>query len=202
VTLIVLVFGLSGLNWSCTSGSAAGEGAARGAATGAAAGAVGGLVSALVFGGDPVERAARGAVWGGSTGAVAGAVSGAQVDRQRQQQVQQELDDSLDALRQDIGDDAFDGLGDLADCRHAKVHKHAEKAMTAENPNHALAGLWLQVLTHADERNEAAARELFPNVVEKDWDIENEAEAEAAMRQGLNDLGDIREAYGLPRVCS
>jgi hypothetical protein len=49
---------------STTSGKMAGQGAA----TGAIAGSVGGLVGALVFGGDPAEAAARGAVWGPAPG--------------------------------------------------------------------------------------------------------------------------------------
>ena len=202
---VALVLGSSG----CASGSQAAEGAKRGAAVGAASGAVGGLVSALVFGGDPIERAARGAVWGGSTGAVAGAMSGAQADKAQQQrqqaaeqQRQQEQQDDLRLLRQDIGDDAFDGLAALAECRHDEVLPLAMRAVQSKNPNHALAGLWLEVLAYADQREETQARELFPTLVEKDWDLETEADAEAAMRQGLSDLGDIREAYGLPRVCS
>ena len=64
----------------------AGKGAAQGAGTGAIAGAVGGAVVALVFGGDPVEAAARSAVWGASAGAATGAIAGSQVDKKTDQQ--------------------------------------------------------------------------------------------------------------------
>ena len=57
--------------------------AGQGAATGALAGAVGGLVVALIFGGDPVEAAARSAVYGASAGAVAGGVAGDRDDHER-----------------------------------------------------------------------------------------------------------------------
>ena len=179
-------------------GEYAARGAGSGATTGAVSGAVGGLVSALVFGGDPAEAAARGAVYGGAVGATAGAMSGAQVDEKLEQQRQA----SAEALRGKIGDDAFDGLKALANCEHEVSLKQAELARQSENPNFSLAGLWLEVLSYADQGNEAKARELYPEIVTKDWDISSEAEAEATMRDTLNKLMDIREQYNLPRVCS
>jgi hypothetical protein len=179
-------------------GEYAAKGAGAGATTGAVSGAVGGLVSALVFGGDPAEAAARGAVYGGAVGATAGAMGGAQVDKKVEQQRQA----TEQALRTRIGDDAYEGLKALADCRHDVSLKQAELARQSENPNFSLAGLWLEVLSYADQGNESRARELFPDVVTTDWDIKTEAEAEAEMRKTLNQLMDIREQYNMPRVCS
>ena len=179
-------------------GEYAAKGAGTGATTGAVSGAVGGLVSALVFGGDAGEAMARGAVYGGAVGATAGAMGGAQVDKKVEQQRQA----TAEALRTKIGDDAYDGLEALADCEHDVSLKQAELARQSDNPNFSLAGLWLEVLSYADQGNEARARELFPEVVAKDWNIKTEAEAEADMRETLNKLMDIREQYNLPRVCS
>ena len=125
-------------------------------------------------------------------------MSGAQVDEKLEQQRQA----SAEALRGKIGDDAFDGLKALANCEHEVSLKQAELARQSENPNFSLAGLWLEVLSYADQGNEAKARELYPEIVTKDWDISSEAEAEATMRDTLNKLMDIREQYNLPRVCS
>ena len=80
--------------------------------------------------------------------------------------------------------------------------RQAPRPCQSENPNFSLAGLWLEVLSYADQGNEAKARELYPEIVTKDWDISSEAEAEATMRDTLNKLMDIREQYNLPRVCS
>jgi hypothetical protein len=181
----------------CASDSYTAKGAARGATSGAVAGAVGGLVSALVFGGDPVESAARGAVYAGAAGAAAGAMAGSQADRQ----VQQQREAELARLRQEIGPNAFNGLEALADCRHDVSLRQAAKAQQSKNPNYALAGLWLEVLNYGDQRDEARARSLFPTVVEKDWDIKSESQAEDVMRKSLNALMDIRQEYNLPRVC-
>lgn len=63
------------------------------------------------------------------------------------------------------------------------------------------AGLWLEVLNYADQRDETRARSLFPTLVEKDWDIKTESQAEETMRKSLNGLMDIRQEYNLPRVC-
>jgi hypothetical protein len=179
-------------------GEYAAKGAGTGATTGAVSGAVGGLVSALVFGGDAGDAMARGAVYGGAVGATAGAMGGAQVDKQ----VEQQRQSTAEALRTKIGDDAFGGLEALADCKHDVSLEQAELARQSDNPNFSLAGLWLEVLSYADQGNEARARELFPEVVAKDWNIKTEAEAEAAMRETMNKLMDIREQYKLPRVCS
>lgn len=63
-------------------------------------------------------------------------------------------------------------------------------------------GLCLEVLSHANRGNEAAARSLFPEVVNKDWDLSTEAQAESITRDTLNRLKDIREQYNLPCDCS
>ena len=179
-------------------GEYAAKGAGTGATTGAVSGAVGGLVGALVFGGDAGEAMARGAVYGGAVGATAGAIGGAQVDSK----IEEQRNATAENLRKSIGDDAFNGLGSLADCEHADALQHAKLARQSENPNFSLAGLWLEVLSYADQGNESQARSLFPEVVETDWDIKSEAEAEATMRDTLNKLMDIREQYNLPRVCT
>lgn len=182
----------------CASGSNASKGAKQGATHGAAAGAVGGLVSALVFGGDPLERAARGAVYGGAVGATAGGMSGHQKDKQQQAQ----QDASLDALRKKIGEDAYEGLGSLAECQHKVTLDRAAKAQRSNNPNYRLAGLWLEVISYADSRQEERARKLLPVIVEEDWDIKTEAKAEQAMRQAIVELADIRKEFNLPPVCA
>ena len=181
----------------CASDSYTAKGAKKGATSGAVAGAVGGLVSALVFGGDPVESAARGAVYAGAAGAATGAMAGSQVDKQ----VQQQREAQLAMVRKEIGEDAFGGLEALADCEHDVSLRQAAKAQQSKNPNYALAGLWLEVLNYGDQRDEARARSLFPTLVEKDWDIKSESQAEDVMRKSLNRLMDIRQEYNLPRVC-
>ena len=196
--LMLLMLGIVSQITGCASGSYTAQGAGKGGTTGAISGAVGGLVSALVFGGDPAEAAARGAVYGGAVGATAGAMAGSEADRQ----VKQQQEAKLEKIRQQIGADAFNGLEALADCRHDEALKQADKAQQSDNPNFSLAGLWLEVLTYADKKDENKARGLFPVLVEKDWNISTEAQAEENMRKTLNALMDIRQEFNLPRVCS
>ncbi|MGD2161240.1 MAG: hypothetical protein PVG94_08675 [Gammaproteobacteria bacterium] len=124
-------------------------------------------------------------------------MGGAQVDKKLEQQ----REVNVKNLRKSIGDDAFEGLEALADCEHDVSLKQAALARQSQNPNFSLAGLWLEVLSYADQGNESRARSLYPEVVKSDWDINTETEAEAAMRKTLNGLMDIREQYNLPRVC-
>ena len=123
--------------------------AGQGAATGAVVGAVGGMVSAMVFGGDVGDAAARGAVWGGSTGAAAGAMSGVMADS-NQKKAEQAAE--LEKLRKQLGDDAFNGLAALAECKHEVAQGYGSTSAKSGNPDYALAGLWLQVLAYADGR--------------------------------------------------
>lgn len=182
----------------------AGEGAAKGAGTGAIAGAVGGAVTALVFGGDPVEAAARSAVWGGSAGAATGAIAGSQVQKTPAPAgpSRAETEAKLAKLREEIGDENYAGLAALADCRHDDSLKAAAKGRQSKNPNFALAGLWLEILNYADSGQEAKAREMFPTLVKQDWNVDTTAQAETRMREGITALGNIREEYGMPRVCA
>lgn len=179
-------------------GTYAGKGAAEGAATGAMAGAVGGAVTALVFGGDPVEAAARSATWGASAGAATGAIAGSQAD----QKVDQKREAELAKLREEIGGENFAGLEALADCRHDDSLRAAAKGRRSNNPNYALAGLWLEILNYADQGQESKARDPFPTLVKQDWNIETTAEAETKMREGTTALGNIREEYDRARVCA
>ena len=172
--------------------------AGQGAATGAVVGAVGGMVSALVFGGDVGDAAARGAVWGGSTGAAAGAMSGAMADS-NQKKAQQAAE--LEVLRKELGDDTFQGLAALAECKHEVAQGYGRTAAESDNPDYALAGLWLQVLAYADNRLYDQARALLPDLVGKDSKLSSESQAETEMSEALQELIDIRQAYNLPKEC-
>ncbi|MCW8872681.1 MAG: hypothetical protein OQK01_08720, partial [Xanthomonadales bacterium] len=72
----------------------------------------------------------------------------------------------------------------------------------SSNPNHALAGLWLEVLNHADQGNLTRTQELFAEVAEKDWDIDSVSQARSVTSESLKELEEIRGVYGLPRNCS
>lgn len=158
---------------STRSGQMAGKGAATGAA------------------------AARGAVYGGSVGAVSGAVAGAQVDQAEKNR----RDAQLEKLKKQIGEDAFSGLEALADCKHDVALGYARTAQKSDNRDYTLTGLWLEVLSYGDSRQESRARALFPDLVAEDTDIHSEAQAEETLRKVLLALMDIREQYNLPRVC-
>ena len=91
-------------------GTQTGKRAGEGAATGAVAGAAGGLLTALVFGGDPVERAARGAVWGAGAGAATGAMVGAKEDSERKASEKTKREADIAQLKSKLGEDAYNGL--------------------------------------------------------------------------------------------
>lgn len=173
--------------------------AGQGAVTGAAVGAVGGIVSALVFGGDVGDAAARGAVWGGSTGAASGAISGTVADS-NQKKAQQATE--LEALRKKLGDDTFQGLVTLAECKHEVALRYGRKATASNNPDYALAGLWLQTLVYADSGQIDQARTMFSQLMDKDDNITAESQAESELETAHKQLVEIRKEYNLVAKCS
>jgi hypothetical protein len=60
----------------------------------------------------------------------------------------------------------------------------------------------LEVLAYADSRQEEHAHSLLPVVVQKDWNIKTQAQAEQAIQQALGELTDIRREFNLPLVCA
>jgi hypothetical protein len=67
---------------------------------------------------------------------------------------------------------------------------YAKTAAASENKNHALAGLWIEVLTEAERKQEDRARAFFPDIVAKDPKISSEAQAEERMRSALQRLDE------------
>ncbi len=171
--------------------------AGEGATMGAVVGAVGGLVTGLVFGGNPIESAAAGAVFGASTGATAGAISGAQQESAMKEQQRAKGEE----FRKRFGDDAYNGAVALAQCKHEVALANAAIVSKDADQDKALAGLWLEVISHADNKQEDKARALFPAVVEKDPEVKTEAQAEEKMRRALQRLMQIRVENDLPEVC-
>jgi hypothetical protein len=200
VTVVVL-FLIGLLAVGCASDSQASRGAQQGATTGAVAGAVGGVVGALVWGGNVGEAAVKSAAVGASSGAAVGAMSGAQRDKAAAGRQQAEVDSELAEIRKKMGEDAYNGIVALADCKHEVAIANAREAARSSNKNYALAGLWVEVITEADRRDEARARSLFPELIARDKDVKNEAQAEVQMRESLQQVMDIRANFGLPRVC-
>lgn len=184
---------------ACSSNQRAGAsgGATRGAVGGAAAGAV----SALIFGGDVAESAARGAVWAGTAGAVGGAMAGSEADRREAEQARAEGERMLQELRARIGDDAFEGLVALADCKHEVALAYARTAARSTNGDFVLAGVWLEALTRVDADEPAGAEALYAVLVERDPEIGSVEEARSQAVKTIETIRDYREKDGLPRVC-
>jgi hypothetical protein len=180
----------------------AGQGAVEGAAGGALAGAAGGLVSALVWGGDPGEHMARGATAGAAIGAVGGAVQGSQRAKAEENYKAAQEQQEIEQFRRDIGNDAFDAVVALAECRQEVAMANARVAAQSTNSNHALAGLWVQALTLADQGDEPGVASIEPEIIRWDRQIEDSAQFDRELKDVYQGLVDIRAEYGLPVSCS
>lgn len=199
--MAVAVACLAVLASGCASDSYAAKGAAKGGTTGAVAGAAGGMVTALIFGGNVGEAAARGAVYGGTTGAVVGGMSGAEADRAAEQRRQAEREAEVRKFRDEIGEDAFNGISALANCKYSVAIANAEVAQTSRNRDFSLAGYWVEALTEADRGEMDAARAVLPEIVSRDREIKTDADAERRLGEALQSLADIRSEFDLPTEC-
>jgi hypothetical protein len=195
VSLIVLAQTLTLSGCSGASSQRAGEGAS----TGALAGAAGGLVSGLLWGGNPLESAAKGAVVGATSGAVVGGVSGSKEDKANAAAQQKS---EIAEFRSQIGEDAFAGVTALAKCNHGVAEANAQVAAKSSNSNYALAGLWVDAISHADRGDIASAQELYPEIVRWDRSIENNDQADIQLQVTLTKLQAIRKEFDLPQTCS
>ncbi len=188
---------------SCILGCAgAGEGAVKGAASGALAGAASGLISSLIWGGDPGYHMARGAAVGATVGAVGGAIEGSSKARAEKERTAAQEQREIDQIRRDIGNDAFDGIVALAECKHEVAIANARVAAESKNGNHALAGLWVEALTFADRGDEAGQEAIAPEIIRWDREINGRSSFDRELKKAHSDLLDIRSEYLLPRTCS
>ena len=196
---LLLALALAGLTLGCTSNQKAG--AAKGGTRGAVAGAAAGVVGALIFGDDVGDAAARGAVWAGTAGAVSGAMAGTDADRREAEQERKQAEKKLRELRKRIGEDAFNGLAALADCKHEVALAYASTAARSENAAYAEAAIWLRAMTYVETGQEGQAAELYPELVEKDEHAKDVDDVRERVMHALETVRDYREKEGRPRFC-
>jgi hypothetical protein len=181
--LILLILSLSiQVNAQSNKGKMAGRGAGQGALIGAIAGAVFG-------GGDFIGDAAEGALIGGGIGALSGALEGGGMDRQAQEE--------LDQLVQEFGEDNLRGYVELMTCNYEKSIALFKVGEVSNNSDHRLAGLWLQAVAEKDRRNLEAVADLYPIIIERDPDIDDEQQASIAIDQYVLVLREDRRANQL-----
>lgn len=172
------------------SGTQTAEGAKGGAASGALGGAVAGAVGSLIFGGNPVSGAASGAAMGAASGAAVGAAHGASRDK-------------ADAQRHvaELGQYNYDGFVALANCKYEDALALAAKGQQYQDRYHAVAGLWLEAITYADQRRYGDAEKLFPALEQKDPDLLDRSDTERTLKDGVRRIRNIRVDYGRAPQC-
>ena len=136
---------------------------------------------------------------GATSGAVVGGVSGSKEDKANAAAQQK---NEIAELRTQIGEDAFAGVTALAKCNHGVAEANGQVAAKSSNSNYALAGLWVNAISHADRGDIVGAQELYPEIVRWDRSIENTDQADAELQGALTKLQAIRKEFDLPQTCS
>ncbi len=161
----------------CKSKSAAGEEAKTGATYGALGGAVSGFFWGL-FRGDPLQRAAEGAVVGGATGATMGAVHGSSKDRD---------------LKAEYGEINYKGLMALVARDYPKAREYAAQSANDSNPKFRLASAWLSALTAAETLDKKELEPYYDKLIELDPKIDNHEDARVELRFVQEKLASLRK---------
>jgi len=161
----------------CKSKSATGEQAKKGGAYGALGGAVSGFFWGL-FSGDPLERAAQGAVVGGATGATMGAVHGSSKDRE---------------LKKEYGETNYKGLMALVSRDYPKAREYAARSANDPDPKFRLASAWLSALTAAETLDRKELGPCYDKLIELDPKVENHEDARVELRFAQEKLASLRK---------
>ncbi len=75
-------------------------------------------------------------------------------------------------------------------------------AVESTNGNHALAGLWVQALSFADQGDDAGLEAITPEIIHWDREISDAPQFQLELSKAHDELLDIRSEYLLPRSCS
>ena len=89
----------------------------------------------------------------------------------------------------------------LAECKHEVALGYGRTAAASDNPDYALAGIWLQALAYADRGQSDQARGMFPQLMAKDGGAASESLAENKLQTALKKLMEIRQKNNLPATC-
>ncbi len=161
----------------CRSKSAAGEEAKKGGAYGALGGGVSGFFWGL-FSGDPLQRAAQGAVVGGATGATMGAVHGSGKDRD---------------LKAEYGETNYKGLMALVSRDYPKAREYAAQSASDPDPKFRLASAWLSALVAAETLDKKELGPYYNKLIELDPKIDNHEDARVELRFAQEKLSSLRK---------
>jgi len=161
----------------CRSKSAAGEEAKKGAAYGALGGAVSGFFWGL-FSGDPLRRAAQGAVVGGATGATLGAVHGSSKDRD---------------LKAEYGEVNYKGLMALVSRDYPTAKEYAVQTAEDPNPKYRHASAWLSALIAQETLGKDEMDSYYQKLIELDPGIFDMEDAHVEVRLAERDLKSLRK---------
>ncbi|WP_220721032.1 hypothetical protein [Agarivorans litoreus] len=171
------------------------------------AGAAGGLVSGLIWGGDPLESAARGAAVGAASGAAVGAVQDAKQSSAKEapQQASENSSNELPSKEQlvaAIGEPAVDGIVALAKCDYSGALSNAQLSKTASEPHYQEAGVWLEALSYAETGDVEKLNASYAEIIKLDKKVSNVLEVQTELSDSLSKLKKIRTQYNLPESCS
>jgi hypothetical protein len=197
--ILMVAAGTIALASGCASDSEAGKGAAQGATMGMVGGAVAGAVGSLLWGGNPVEGAAKGAVVGTASGAATGAVAGSQ----RKAAAKAADPDAKQAeMRKKMGDRNYASTVMLTQCRHQDAIASARETYAAsKDKNERVYALMIEGIAAEESGDKALASSIYPKVVQEDSSRGSVDKVRADALEGVMKVQATRREHGLAPLC-
>ncbi len=190
---------------ACASSESQREHTGESAVQGAMIGAIGGLLVAGMFDLSVATPVGIGAAVGAAGGAAIGASTPPNAgpdDPTKPGDPPAVLREQQRKLRAQLGPSAYAGLEALAACRHDEALTWAKNAAYTDNPDHALAGVWLTAVTYGDAGRIEEASAVLPQIVARDPRVSSEDAARRLVDQRVVQIQDIRVSYGQPATCA
>ena len=96
-----------------------------------------------------------------------------------------------------IGVDNWNALTALVDCQHQRSLLLAQAAATIDDSEFRLGSRWVEALVAVDLNDQAAAAELFPELVSLDPEIDTVQQASLEADKAILEIRDIRRQDGI-----
>jgi len=164
-----------------------------------------GALLGLALGGDPIVSTIQGAALGAAGGLITNAVvEGSERSEQRKAAEQAQANQAADSenlerqVEQAIGRDNYEGYKALRSCEYSRATGLAKVGATSSNSDYRITSVWLEAMIAVDQRDTAAAEDLYAQITEADPDIDTEQQASLETDKVILQMRSERRDLGLP----
>ena len=95
----------------------------------------------------------------------------------------------------------YDGFVALANCQYDEALALAARGQQYKDRYHAVAGLWLEAITYADQARYDEAEKLYPTLEKNDPDLVDRSDTERTLKEGVREVRNSRVDFDRDPQC-